>query len=46
MTEAVRMVLRDMDQGASLDEALARVGMSGNDTLRANVLAELAHQQQ
>lgn len=39
MTRAVAMILADMDQGASLDEALARVGMSNNHELRRNVLA-------
>lgn len=39
MTRAVAMILADMDQGASLDEALSRVGQSNNTELRRNVLA-------
>lgn len=33
------MILADIELGASLDEALARVGQANNHELRRNVLA-------
>lgn len=41
MTSAVRMILIDIEYGASIDEALARVGMNANDELRNQVMEQL-----